>query len=149
MRDVQVSDKLLLQPLVETTYRHFTNPAYKENGAGALNLNVDKFTSSDLIVGLGTLAHYKLTDDSKIVGNVNIGYDLHGKNQTVTSSFEGASGLKFDTEGIDNGKWNYAAGIGYEKELDKTNSINVAYDYQGQGSDFSNNTVSAKYVYKF
>lgn len=149
MRDVQVSDNLLLQPMIETTYRHFTNPAYKENGAGALNLNVDKFTSSDLIVGLGTLAHYKLTDDSKIVGNVNIGYDLHGKNQTVTSSFEGAAGLKFDTEGIDNGRWSYQAGIGYEKELDKTNSFNISYDYQGQGSDFSNNTVSAKYVLKF
>ncbi len=149
MRDVQLNDNLLLQPLVESTYRHFTNPSYEENGAGALNLNVDKFTSSDLIVGLGTLAHYKLTDDSKIVGNVNIGYDLHGKNQTVTSSFEGAAGFKFNTDGIDNGKWSYQAGIGYEKELNKTNSLNISYDYQAQGTDFSNNTVSAKYLLKF
>lgn len=149
MRDLQVTDDLLLQPMVETTYRHFTNPSYKENGAGSLNLNMDKFTSSDLIIGIGTLAHYKLTEDSKIVGNLNVGYDLHGKNQTVTSAFEGATGLKFDTEGIDNGKWNYLAGIGYEKELDKSNSFNILYDYQAQGSDFSNNTISAKYVLKF
>ncbi|MCT7486591.1 autotransporter family protein, partial [Aliarcobacter cryaerophilus] len=143
MRDVQITDNLLLQPMVETTYRHFTNPAYKENGAGALNLNVDKFTSKDLIVGLGTIAHYKLTDDSKIVGNVNVGYDFEGKNQTVTSAFQGAAGVKFDTNGIDNGRWSYQAGIGYELDINKTNSINVSYDYQGQGSDFSNNTVSA------
>lgn len=149
MRDVQITDNLLLQPMVETTYRHFTNPAYKENGAGALNLNVDKFTSKDLIVGLGTIAHYKLTDDSKIVGNVNVGYDFEGKNQTVTSAFQGAAGVKFDTNGIDNGRWSYQAGIGYELDINKTNSINVSYDYQGQGSDFSNNTVSAKYVLKF
>lgn len=149
MRDVQITDNLLLQPMVETTYRHFTNPAYKENGAGALNLNVDKFTSKDLIVGLGTIAHYKLTDDSKIVGNVNLGYDFEGKNQTVTSAFQGAAGVKFDTNGIDNGRWSYQAGIGYELDINKTNSINVSYDYQGQGSDFSNNTVSAKYVLKF
>ncbi|MCT7509845.1 autotransporter domain-containing protein [Aliarcobacter cryaerophilus] len=149
MRDVQITDNLLLQPMVETTYRHFTNPAYKENGAGALNLNVDKFTSKDLIVGLGTIAHYKLTDDSKIVGNVNVGYDFESKNQTVTSAFQGAAGVKFDTNGIDNGRWSYQAGIGYELDINKTNSINVSYDYQGQGSDFSNNTVSAKYVLKF
>ncbi|WP_252970923.1 autotransporter family protein [Aliarcobacter cryaerophilus] len=149
MRDVQVTDNLLLQPMIETTYRHFTNPAYKENGAGALNLNVDKFTSKDLIVGLGTIAHYKLTEDSKIVGNVNVGYDFEGKNQTVTSAFQGAAGVKFDTNGIDNGRWSYQAGIGYELDINKTNSINVSYDYQGQGTDFSNNTVSAKYVLKF
>ncbi|MFY4748626.1 autotransporter domain-containing protein [Aliarcobacter butzleri] len=149
MRDVQITDNLLLQPMVETTYRHFTNPAYKENGAGALNLNVDKFTSKDLIVGLGTIAHYKLTDDSKIVGNVNVGYDFEGKNQTVTSAFQGAAGVKFDTNGIDNGRWSYEAGIGYELDINKTNNINISYDYQAQGSDFSNNVISAKYVLKF
>ena len=149
MRDVNVNKDLLLQPLVNTTYRHFTNPAYNEIGADALNLNVDKFTSSDLIVGLGTLAHYKLTDDSKIVGNVNVGYDLHDKNQTITSAYEGASGVNFGTDGIDNGRWSYEAGIGYEMDINKTNNINVSYDYQGQGSDFSNNVISAKYVLKF
>lgn len=149
MRDLNVNKDLLLQPLVNTTYRHFTNPAYNETGAGALNLNADKFTSSELIVGLGTLAHYKLTDDSKIVGNINVGYDLHDKNQTVTSSYEGAAGVKFGTDGIDNGRWSYEAGIGYEMDINKTNNINVSYDYQGQGSDFSNNVVSAKYVLKF
>ncbi len=149
MRDVNVNKDLLLQPLVNTTYRHFTNPAYNEIGADALNLNVDKFTSSDLIVGLGTLAHYKLTDDSKIVGNVNVGYDLHDKNQTITSAYEGASGVNFGTDGIDNGRWSYEAGIGYEMDINKTNNINVSYDYQGQGKDFSNNVVSAKYVLKF
>lgn len=149
MRDVNVNKDLLLQPLVNTTYRHFTNPAYNETGADALNLNVDKFTSSDLIVGLGTLAHYKLTDDSKIVGNVNVGYDLHDKNQTVTSAYAGATGVKFGTDGIDNGRWSYEAGIGYEMDINKTNNINVSYDYQGQGKDFSNNVVSAKYVLKF
>ena len=149
MRDVNVNKDLLLQPLVNTTYRHFTNPAYNETGADALNLNVDKFTSTDLIVGLGTLAHYKLDKESKIVGNVNVGYDLHDKNQTVTSAYEGASGVSFETQGIDNGRWSYEAGIGYEKDISATSAINVAYDYQGQGTDFSNNIISAKYVLKF
>ncbi|MFY4805535.1 autotransporter domain-containing protein [Aliarcobacter butzleri] len=149
MRDVNISDKLLLQPLVNTTYRHFKNPNYSESGAGALNLNVDKFTTSELIVGLGTLAHYKLTDSSKLVTSLNVGYDLQNKEQTVTSAFQGASGVKFGTDGIDNGRWSYEAGIGYELDINKTNNINISYDYQAQGSDFSNNVISAKYVLKF
>ncbi|MFY4805346.1 autotransporter outer membrane beta-barrel domain-containing protein [Aliarcobacter butzleri] len=149
MRDFQISDNLLLQPLVNTTYRHFTNPNYSESGAGALNLNVDKFTTSELIVGLGTLAHYKLTDDSKIIGSVNVGYDLQDKKQMVTSAYQGNIGTSFDTNGIDNGRWSYEAGIGYELDINKTNNINISYDYQAQGNDFSNNVISAKYILKF
>lgn len=149
MRDVTVSDNLLLQPLVNTTYRHFINPAYSESGAGALNLNVDKFNSSEFIVGLGTLVHYKLTDNQKLVGNVNVGYDLKGDDNTITSSYMGASGVKFGTDGIDNGRWSYEAGIGYELDINKTNNINISYDYQAQGTKFSNNVISAKYVLKF
>ncbi|QKF73071.1 autotransporter domain-containing protein [Aliarcobacter faecis] len=149
MRDVNVTDKLLLQPIVNATYRHFTNPAYSENGAGALNLNVDKFTTSELILGLGTLAHYKISDNQKLIGNLNVGYDLQDKNQMVTSSYQGNVGTSFDTNGIDNGRWSYEAGIGYELDINKTNNINISYDYQGQGTDFSNNVISAKYVLKF
>lgn len=148
-RDVQVSDKFLLKPMVETTYRHFTNPSYKENGAGALNLHIDKFTSEDLILGIGTNAYYNITNDSKIVGNVNVGYDFKGNDQTITSSFAGAAGVKFDTKGIDNGRWSYQAGIGYELDISDRNNIHVGYEYQGQGKDFSNNIISAKYVLKF
>ncbi len=88
MRDFQISDSFLLQPLVNTTYRHFTNPSYSESGAGALNLKVDKFTTSELIVGLGTLAHYKITDNQKLIGSVNVGYDLQNKKQIVTSAYQ-------------------------------------------------------------
>ncbi|MGJ0322557.1 autotransporter outer membrane beta-barrel domain-containing protein [Aliarcobacter cryaerophilus] len=149
MRDFQISDSFLLQPLVNTTYRHFTNPSYSESGAGALNLKVDKFTTSELIVGLGTLAHYKITDNQKLIGSVNVGYDLQNKKQIVTSAYQGNIGTSFDTKGIDNGRWSYEAGIGYELDINKTNNINISYDYQGQGSKFSNNVISAKYVLKF
>ncbi|WP_164469265.1 autotransporter family protein [Aliarcobacter cryaerophilus] len=149
MRDVNVSDNFLLQPLVNTTYRHFKNPFYSESGSGALNLNVDKFKSSEFIVGLGTLAHYKLTDSQKLVGNINVGYDLKGDNNSVTSSYMGASGVKFGTDGIDNGRWSYEAGIGYELDINKRNNINISYDYQAEGTKFKNNVVSAKYVLKF
>lgn len=149
LRDVSINNDLLLQPIVSTIYRHFTNPAYSETGAGALNLDVDKFNSDEFIVGLGTLVHYKLNSESKIIGNINIGYDLKDDEQTIISSYQGASGLKFATDGIDNGRWSYEAGVAYERKLNKTNNVNISYAYQGQGKDFTNNVVSAKYVWEF
>jgi outer membrane autotransporter protein len=149
VRDYKVNDKLLLQPMVSTTYRHFTNPEYSETGAGALNLNVQKFTSSELIASLGTMSYYKLDEKSKIIGNVNVGYDFHDRQQGVTSAYQGASTVTFDTTGIDNGRWSYEAGVGYERDINENSNINFSYNYQAQGSSFANNTISAKYVYKF
>lgn len=149
VRDYKINDNLLLQPIVSATYRHFTNPAYSETGAGALNLDVQKLTSSELIGTVGTFAYYKLDNDSKLIGNLNVGYDFHDKQQSVTASYQGASGVSYDTDGIDNGRWSYEAGIGYERDINENSNINFSYNYQAQGSSFANNTISAKYVLKF
>ncbi len=149
VRDYRINDDLLLQPMISTTYRHFTNPSYSETGAGALNLDIKKFTSTELLLGVGTLANYKLNNDSRIVGSINIGYNLHDRQQSVTASYQGATGVSFDTTGIDNGRWSYDLGVGYEMDINDTSNINFSYNRQGQGSDFANNTFSAKYVLKF
>ncbi|NVJ54591.1 MAG: autotransporter domain-containing protein [Campylobacteraceae bacterium] len=149
VRDYKINDNLLLQPMTSITYRHFTNPSYSETGAGALNLDIEKFTSTELLLGVGTLANYKLNNDSRIVGSVNIGYDFHDRQQSVTASYQGATGVSFDTTGIDNGRWSYDLGVGYEMDINDTSNINFTYNRQGQGSDFVNNTFSAKYVLKF
>lgn len=149
LRDYKVNDDLLLQPMISTTYRHFTNPSYSESGAGSLNLDVEKFTTTEFLLGLGTMAHYKLNDNSKLVGNINVDYDLHDRTTTVTSSYQGASGVTFDTDGIDNGRVSYDVGVGYENQINDLSNVTISYNYQGKGSDYSNNVISAKYTYKF
>lgn len=149
MRDYEITDNLLMQPMVGLTYRHFDTPSYTESGAGAANLMVNEFTTTELLVGLGTLVNYKIDEESKIVGTLNLDYDLHDKNNSVTAAFQGAAGVTFDTNAIDNGRLSYKAGIGYERDLNESSNINVSYDYSGEGSDYSNSTISLKYVYKF
>lgn len=149
LRDYRVNEKLLLQPLVSTTYRHFESPNYSESGANALNLEVDKFTSNELILGVGALGFYKLNENSNLFGNINIGYDLKDDNNIVSSSYQGASGLSFETEGIDNGRFSYDLGIGYENNINDLTNINFSYNFQGEGSDYTNHIISAKYTYKF
>jgi outer membrane autotransporter protein len=149
VRDYSVSKKLLLQPMVGVTYRNFTSPDNTETGAGSLNLHSDKFSTDELIVGVGALAHLKLDRDSKLIANVNVGYDTYDNQQIITSSYEGASGVLFDTNGIDNGRWNYDLGLGYERDVAEGHNINFSYNYQGQGTTFENHVLSAKYVFSF
>ena len=149
LRDYQINKDVLLQPLVSTTYRYFKTPSYSETGAGALNLDVKDFSSSEVILGVGTLAYYTLDKDSRLFGNVNVGYDLKDDNNIVTSSYQGASGLSFDTAGIDNGRVSYDLGMGYENDLTELSNLSFTYNYQGEGTDYTNHVVSAKYTYKF
>lgn len=149
LKDYKINNTLLVQPIISTTYKHFRNPSYNESGAGVLNLNVQKFTSRELLLGLGTLVHYKINDYSKIIGNINIDYDLYKTDNIVTSSYQGANTIEFDTNGIDNGRWSYDLGMQYEIDLNELSNVNVSYNYQGKGSYYSNNVFSLKYTYRF
>lgn len=149
VRDYQLNNEFLLQPMVSTTYRHFNSPSYKESGADSLNLNVDKFSTDEFLVGLGTGAQYKIDNSSKLIGNVNLYYDLIDDDKSITSSYAGATGVSFDTNGIDNGRLSHEIGFGYEREITTNSNINFSYNYQGTGTDYSDHLVSAKYVLKF
>ena len=148
MRDYKINNELTLQPMLEATYRNFKSPSYTESGA-TTNLSVDSFKAEELVVGIGALAHYKLDDVSKIVANVNVGYDMMNDDHAITSAYAVAPTLKFITNGIDNGRWNYGAGIGYETQLSKESVINLMYNYEAQGSSFDNHSISARVQYKF
>ena len=147
--NIAINDSFSIEPNIGTTYRHISNPSYTENGAGALNIHSDKFTSSELLGNFGADFEYKINSDSKLTATIGAGYDFKNDNNIVTSSFAGAPGVSFDTNGIDNGRWQYQAGLGYDLNLDNKNNMNFSYKYQGEGSKYNNNVVSLDYIYKF
>lgn len=149
LRDYKLGNDTLIQPLISTTYRYFKSPSYSESGAGALNLDVQEFSSNEFIVGAGALGYYQIDKASRIFGNVNVGYDVRNDDNIVSSAYQGASGLSFNTSGIDNGRWSYDAGFGYESGIDDASGVSLSYNLQGEGSGFINHVVSAKYTYKF
>ena len=149
MRDVNAGNGFGLQPMIEATYRYSNNPTYTETGAGTLNLHSDSFSSREFVTSIGSLAQYKVNNELKILGNIDVGYDSLNDNPTVTSAYEGALGTTFNTNSIDNGRWSYEAGIGVEKKNILGGDINFMYDYQAKGSAFRNNSLSAKYTIKF
>ncbi|MCT7535755.1 autotransporter outer membrane beta-barrel domain-containing protein [Aliarcobacter cryaerophilus] len=146
---IAINDSFSVEPNIGTTYRHISNPSYTENGAGALNIHSYKFTSAEFLGNFGADFEYKITSDSKLTATIGAGYDFKDDDNIVTSSFAGASGVSFDTNGIDNGRWQYQAGIGYDVNLNNQNNLNFSYKYQGEGSKYNNNVVSLDYIYKF
>jgi outer membrane autotransporter protein len=146
---IDINKDISVEPNIGTTYRHFTNPSYKESGAGALSLQSDRYSASQLLGNIGADFEYKVNANSTLTANLGIGYDFKDENNTVTSSFAGATGVMFESEGIDNGRWTYQAGIGYNIDLDNRNNLHINYDYQCEGSKYSNNVVSLNYMFKF
>lgn len=130
-------------------YSHYKAPSYSENGSSAFLQDVDQFTTSEMLLGLGLTSQYNIDTESKFITTLNVDYDVHDKQDTVSSSFQGASGVSFDTAGIDNGKTTYSLGLGYERSLTNDSTINFTYDYEAQGSKYSTNAVSMKYVLTF
>ncbi len=145
----KMANSVTVHPRIEGTYRHTQNPAYAEGGAGAMNLNVGRFSTSQLIFGGGATVDYTLDQNSKLLTDLGVGYDFHHNAQSVTASYAGASSVTFNTQGIDNGGWNYILGLGYERANVLNGNISLMYNYQAQGSSFTNHTLLANYVYKF
>lgn len=147
-KDYKVND-VLVQPSVFATYKNFKTPSYSETGAGSANLDVASSSSSEMIVGLGSNAVYKVNGSDKLTGSVNVGYDTRGDKSKTVSSFQGAGGVTIESDGIDNGRWSYDVGVAYDKFINDKANINFSYNYQGEGSDFANHLVSLNYTYKF
>ena len=148
MGGYQLNKELTLRPIAEFNYRHFMNPSYNESGAGAMNLQVKDSTLDQSILNVGTILEYQVDRVGKFIADLRAGYNFNHEQAAVTSNYEGATDVNFQTKGIDNGGFVYDAGIGYELS-GKRSSVDFMYNTQGEGSTFNNNIFSAKYVYKF
>ncbi|MCT7542540.1 autotransporter outer membrane beta-barrel domain-containing protein [Aliarcobacter cryaerophilus] len=145
---ININESLHMEPKLGVTYKHYSNPNYSETGSSA-NLTTNKFTSSELLGNAELNMGYKINDFSKITATAGVGYDFKNDNNIVTSSFSAAPSNSFDTKGIDNGRWNYLAGLGYDVDVNNQNNINVSYNFQGEGSKYTNHGLALNYRYKF
>ena len=145
---ININESLHMEPKLGVTYKHYSNPNYSETGSSA-NITTNKFTSSELLGNAELNMGYKINDFSKITATAGVGYDFKNDNNIVTSSFSAAPSNSFDTKGIDNGRWKYVAGLGYDVDVNNQNNINVSYNFQGEGSKYTNHGLALNYRYKF
>ena len=148
-KTLQLTDTLESMLGLSLAYTYYDSPSYHETGAGGMNLYVDSFDSDSLIVEAQGDFTYSLTKNMELMASLGLGYDLIDDDVTVNSSFEGASSLVFSTDGVDTSPVVYTAGVGMAQKLTDDLNVDLKYDMEGRGSDYTNHMVSAKINWKF
>ncbi len=100
-RDYPVSHGATLTPDVSADYTYLNTRGYTETGSGA-NLVVGSNSQNALNLGVGGTASWKLKSDGNVVKpslHAGYAYDVIGDKLQTTSSFTGAPGVNFITNG--------------------------------------------------
>lgn len=144
----RLSEKTSLIPSVRFDYTKIRDESYSETGAGALNLNVNKNTTEELILGVDGKLSHALTEKSTLTANLGLGYDVINDQASITSAFAGAPATSFVTQGIDPSPWLVRGGLGISGKATETLELSVRYDIEAR-EDFDNQTASVKARWAF
>jgi len=129
-----------LSPALRADYSYIQSNAYREDGAGALNLAVDRAHADELVIATeGRLAH-QLDAGRTLTANLGLGYDALTKRNSVTASYAGG-GPAFLTEGMRRSPWLLRGGVGLNFKQLKKAQVALRYDFEVRES-YSNQTAS-------
>lgn len=144
----ELNEKTTLTPALRADYTWLKSQSYNENGADALNLNVDSNKTDAFVIGVDTYLQHRFSNTSRIDANIGVGYDTINKQGNIVAAYAGAPGQSFVTTGIDQSPWLVRGGIGYSMIAASDTEINFRYDAEGR-SDFLNHTVSVRAKWAF
>lgn len=151
-RDFALGGKTTLTPSILSHYQHIAIDDYNETGAGGANLNVENEDLDILELGVGAELSWMLKgpNGSIVKPAVNVGYryDVIGDNVASTSSFSGAPGVSFKTEGFEPDQSTFNAGAGITLATHDNWELSADYDYQMK-SDFDSHSGLVRAGYKW
>ncbi len=147
-RAYQLNAKTTLTPSLRADYTWIKDKAYRESGAGLLNLNVDSRDSEELVLGLDGKLSHQLNDHTSVAANLGVGYNTMAKRSSITASFAGASSAAFTTYGLDPDPWTARAGLGITHVTSQGTEITLRYDAEHREA-FLNQTASLKARWSF
>lgn len=115
-------------PSIRLDYTWIEDEAYREKGAGGLDLQVKSRSTDALVLGVdGTLTH-ALSDQLKVSANLGAGYDLYNRDASITSAYAGAPDAAFVTYGTHQSAWSQRAGAGLTYTTATGTEITGRYD---------------------
>ncbi len=148
-RNIYLKNGIKFVPMVKVLYRFFHNPSYSESGAGGMDLNVDSYNISKFIAGTGGMIAYAVNQSTNVSIFANVDYDFNNNAETVSSSFQGASDVVFQTTGIKESSCTFKVGLNLNRRLMNNSSFNIGYSIDRKSSGFTNQSIYAKYNVKF
>ncbi|MDO5681194.1 MAG: autotransporter outer membrane beta-barrel domain-containing protein, partial [Pelistega sp.] len=133
-------EKSHITPFARLDYTHVKSSAYKESGAGTLNLNVKRQTYDSLVWRAGVRAEHQVADSLALLGTASVGVESLDRDTPITAEFAGAPGLAFTTRSTDYGRLvgNVGVGVVYRPaknvELIGRYGVNLRKGYTGQNA---------------
>lgn len=130
-------------PSIRLDYNRITNESNIEEGAGALNLDVKSQTGDQLIPAVQAKFDYDASDSVTVSALAGVSYDVLNSTNSVTSSYVGG-GSSFVTKGLRASPWTVRSGLGLTYKPTDAYDITLRYDREDRGSEFDNQSVTAK-----
>lgn len=142
------SEQLTFVPSVRADYTWIGDEGYREKGAGALDLKVDRQDAEQFILSADGKLNYDLSEHTVLSANLGAGYDLINEQSSITSTYAGAANAAFTTRGLDPSPWLERGGLGLTHTLDNGTEISLRYDVESR-SDFLNQSAALKARWAF
>ena len=135
-------------PSVRADYTWIRDDSYQENGADALNLNVNSRTTQAMVLGLDGKLTHKFSEATTLDGNLGVGYDTINETSSITSTFAGAPGAAFVTRGQDPSPWLLRGGLGATYKIKTGFDMTARYDAEYREGFLSQSvSVKARWVF--
>ena len=145
---LRLSEQLTFIPRHAPTTPGLRVRAYREKGAGALNLDVDSNDAEELLMSVDGKLDYQLSAATVASANLGAGYDVIDEDSAIASTYAGAPGAAFKTTGMDLEPWLARAGLGLSHTLPSGTEVSLRYDAEVR-SDFTNQGASLKARWAF
>ncbi len=146
--NMHLSEQLTFVPSARADYTWIGTDSYHEKGAGALDLDVDSNDTEELLLSIDGKLNYALSEATLLSANLGAGYDVIDENGAITSTYAGAPGAAFRTQGMDLEPWLARAGLGLTHTLSGGTEVSLRYDAEAR-SDFTNQGASVKARWAF
>lgn len=145
---LRLSEQLTFIPSARADYTWIESEAYREKGAGALNLDVDSNDAEELLLSVDGKLDYQLNEATVASVNLGAGYDVIDEDSAIVSTYAGAPGAAFKTPGMDLEPWLARAGMGLIHTLANGTEVSLRYDAEVR-SDFTNQGATLKARWAF
>lgn len=138
----------VLTPSVRVDYAALKNRSYREEGAGALDLDVNAQTTDQLLIGVDAKLNQEIEQGLTFTANVGAAYDTLNRTNAITSTYAGG-GPAFATRGLDPSPWILRGGFGLVSKETSGFEVSARYDVESRSTEFLNQTVSVKFRMPF
>lgn len=139
---LQLSGGSTFTPSLRADYTAIRDERYSETGSDA-NLDVDGNRTEAFVLSINGKLGHALTDSTRLIANLGVGYDVINEQASIASAFAGAPSASFVTPGLDLSPWLAQGGVGLVVSATDMLEISAHYDFEVR-EGFDNQTASIK-----